>query len=408
MKNKILNILFLFLFFKFILCQFKTSHFLKQHKFSKIPMKKRNNKKNNIFNSNNKLSLNYYNNSNNSNIFLQKKISLKNYENSQYIGIIDIGNPPQSIPVIFDTGSGNVFVTSSKCKSKTCSLNKSFNKDLSKTYVSLNIDIEVYFGTGNVKGKINEDTFNIGNLIIPHQKFGEILEQEGTVFSNTDFSGILGLGYPGLAAYESVPIFDSIINNKLLDRNLIAFYYSYNEDEDGEITFGYVNKDKYIGNIKYYNVIDKYYWTVKLDDILINGKSIGLCNKTNGCRGIFDTGTTLITGPSNDINTLFQYIPINYNCQNIENVPNISFVFDGDVYQLNNDEYINKFEDENGKNICKILISQLDIEEPHGPLWILGDVFIQKFYTIFDRDYDRVGLAIAKHNKPKKQYDGIK
>jgi hypothetical protein len=73
MKNKILNILFFFLFFKFILCQFKTSHFLKQHKFSKIPMKKRNNKKNNIFNSNNKLSLNYYNNSNNSNIFLQKK-----------------------------------------------------------------------------------------------------------------------------------------------------------------------------------------------------------------------------------------------------------------------------------------------------------------------------------------------
>ena len=124
MKNNILFILFLFLFFKFILCQYKTAHFLKQHKFSKIPMKKRNNKKNNIFNPNNKLSLNYYNNySNNSNIFLQKKISLKNYENSQYIGIIDIGNPPQSIPVIFDTGSGNVFVTSSKCKSKTCSLN---------------------------------------------------------------------------------------------------------------------------------------------------------------------------------------------------------------------------------------------------------------------------------------------
>ena len=45
-----------------------------------------------------------------------KVIPLKNYKNTQYVGTIAIGSPLQVIPVIFDTGSGNLWVTSSLCK----------------------------------------------------------------------------------------------------------------------------------------------------------------------------------------------------------------------------------------------------------------------------------------------------
>ena len=52
----------------------------------------------------------------------------------RYVGTVGIGNPPQSINVIFDTGSANLWVTSSKCDSYICHTHKSYDASKSSTY----------------------------------------------------------------------------------------------------------------------------------------------------------------------------------------------------------------------------------------------------------------------------------
>lgn len=42
---------------------------------------------------------------------------------------------------------------------------------------------------------------------------------------------------------------------------------------------------------------------------------------------------------------------------------------------------------------CAIGFAGRDVEQLSSPSWILGDLFIERYYTIFDRSKDRIGFA---------------
>jgi hypothetical protein len=272
------------------------------------------------------------------------------------------------------------------------------------THKSQDYSISIQFGTGEIEGDVSEDVISIGKVHLRHQKFIEITSERGEVFADCKFSGILGLAFQSMAAHGTVAVVDSVVQKGQLAWNVFSFYYSLNPAESSEVLIGSINEKKFTGEITWTPVIKglENYWLIELDDILLDGVSLHFCPE--GCKAAVDTGTTLLAAPSEDLYELIQYI--NSECSDLSKFPILTFIIEGRSFDLSAEDYIitqkGNFVDDPGRHTegfdeCALAMMAIDVPEPNGPLWILGDIFLSKFYSIFDRDNLKVGLALAKH-----------
>ena len=332
-------------------------------------------------------------------------IHLNSHFNTQYTGVVGVGSPPQHLQVIFDTGSGNFFVNSKLCKDATCKSRKAYDHRDSKTYKKLGGDIEVCFASGQVTGVLSQDTLSIAGITLEDQHFAEVTDEDGGVFLTSKFSGLLGLGFAPLAAEETVSVFDSIVRSGDLEWNVFSFYYSLDPEEKSELVVGDVNEKRYTGEIHWVPLVEEpWYWTVEMTDVRLGERSFGFCEK-EGCKATIDTGTTMLSAPSRDLDVLFE--ALDKDCTEFLEYPDLVYVIGGREYRVPSRDYIITI-DSTGKDPagvhsdgfteCTLAFMSLDVDPPQGPMWVLGDIFLSSYYTIFDRDRMSLGFAKANHN----------
>uniref|UniRef100_A0A8I3N9F5 Cathepsin D n=2 Tax=Canis lupus familiaris TaxID=9615 RepID=A0A8I3N9F5_CANLF len=325
---------------------------------------------------------------------------LRNYMDAQYYGEIGIGTPPQCFTVVFDTGSSNLWVPSIHCKllDIACWIHHKYNSGKSSTYVKNGTSFDIQ---DTVSVPCKSALSGLAGIKVERQTFGEATKQPGITFIAAKFDGILGMAYPRISVNNVLPVFDNLMQQKLVEKNIFSFYLNRdpNAQPGGELMLGGTDSKYYKGPLSYLNVTRKAYWQVHMEQVDV-GSSLTLCK--GGCEAIVDTGTSLIVGPVDEVRELQKAIgavPLIQGeymipCEKVSTLPDVTLKLGGKLYKLSSEDYTLKVS-QGGKTICLSGFMGMDIPPPGGPLWILGDVFIGCYYTVFDRDQNRVGLAQA-------------
>lgn len=323
-------------------------------------------------------------------------IELTDVSNIMYYGPGEVGDNHQKFLFLFDTGSANLWVPSIKCVSTSCKFKNLYDSSKSKTYVPDGTRVQISYGSGKVQGYFSNDIVTLGNLSLNY-KFIEVTDTGSLepVYFASKTDGIIGLGWKDLSVGSVDPFIVELKKQQKINDAVFTFYLPNHDKETGYLTIGGIDSAFYEGDIHYEPLTHDLYWQISMKAIF--GNSV-----MDKVEVIVDSGTSVIVAPTNFVKKFFEeagvikvpFLPFYVSDCDNEKLPVLKFVTKNNEYTLEPEYYLEPILDVD-KSLCMIYILPLDFYTS-GETIILGDPFMRKYFTVFDYDQERIGLAKAK------------
>jgi hypothetical protein len=326
----------------------------------------------------------------------EANVPISDYQNAQFYGPIKIGG--QDFNVIFDTGSANLWVPGKNCSFFKCWLHHKYDETKSKDFKPDGRQFKVMYGSGPVEGIFNTDTVTVGGIDVKGQTFAEISTVSfgplNIAFAVGKFDGLLGLGFNSISQYHIPTPFEQMISQGLIDQKLFAFYLPTDSGAQGELTLGGIDKSHYTGDLVSVPLTSETYWEVSLDGMKFGDTTV----VTSSMKAIIDSGTSLLAGPKDLVSKIAtaagatslmgkEYI---IDCSKVSSLPDLDFTLGGKAFKLAGSDYVLQ----EGSQ-CLFAFTGIDVPAPNGPLFIMGDVFMRKYYSVFDYGNKQMQFALA-------------
>merc|ERR1712070_105982 len=325
-------------------------------------------------------------------------VPISDYQNAQFYGPIKVGG--QEFKVIFDTGSANVWIPGKACSFLTCWLHPRYDESKSSTYEKDGRRYNVTYGSGRVEGVFSKDTVTVGTIDVKSQPFAEVSQVSfgplNIAFAAGKFDGLMGLGFKAISQYNIPTPFETMIDQKLIDEPVFAFYLQEDASQTGELVFGGIDQSHYTGDLVDVPLISETYWEVSLDAMKFGGSAV----ISSSQKAIIDSGTSLLAGPKEAVAALAKQVgatsvagkEYTIDCSKKSSLANLDVTLGGKTFELTPDDYILEVSGQ-----CLFAFIGLDVPPPRGPLWIMGDVFMRKYYCVFDYGNKKMRIApVAK------------
>ncbi|KIK60385.1 hypothetical protein GYMLUDRAFT_605748 [Collybiopsis luxurians FD-317 M1] len=300
-------------------------------------------------------------------------------DNSDLLYTVPIQLGPTLTAVHLDTGSSDLWVTSSDCTRASCGRLSATSYDLTSFNAS-GSSVVLNYGdstTGtSASGPIGFDTATLAGIAIQTQTFAAVNATTNTVVQN-GAAGIFGLGFPAGSSiqaqvveaqsggslkqtdgfiedtYKYGPLLSRIAMTNQLENDVFAIALQRSEIDDGpdngtltigKLPDGVDNSSLTWVPVRLYNAsegglsppsfapneIYPFRWEIDIDGVYLDGQllppsSIPATGGVDSSQvsALIDTGNSLIRGPSDVVNNILTTVSPNYNPSSSNSIPSL-------------------------------------------------------------------------------------